>query len=97
MADKDLTGLVHQCANLAVGDEAKGISFLEEKASQLSAVDKPKSWAVVGRLLTPRPIKFDFMQHTMATTWQPLKGIRVIEFRPNLYEFQFFHQRRRNE
>lgn len=36
-------------------------------------------------------IKVKFMQHTLSSVWRPLRGVSVIEVRPNLFKFQFFH------
>uniref|UniRef100_A0A803NGT3 DUF4283 domain-containing protein n=1 Tax=Cannabis sativa TaxID=3483 RepID=A0A803NGT3_CANSA len=49
-------------------------------------------WCLVGKFLTKRLIDFDAMQNTLASLWQPGKGMFVKELDLNLYIFQFYHE-----
>uniref|UniRef100_A0A803PVR0 Reverse transcriptase domain-containing protein n=1 Tax=Cannabis sativa TaxID=3483 RepID=A0A803PVR0_CANSA len=49
-------------------------------------------WCLVGKFLTRRLIDFDSMQNTLASLWQPRKGMFVNELEHNLYIFQFYHE-----
>ncbi|VFQ64830.1 unnamed protein product [Cuscuta campestris] len=50
------------------------------------------SWMLVGRFLTDKLIKLEFMQQVMASVWRPVKGVQVSEIEPNLFSFVFFHK-----
>uniref|UniRef100_A0A803QNA4 Uncharacterized protein n=1 Tax=Cannabis sativa TaxID=3483 RepID=A0A803QNA4_CANSA len=49
-------------------------------------------WCLVGKFLTSRVIDSLSMQHTLASLWQPGKGMFVKELQTNLYLFQFYHE-----
>lgn len=88
MTSIDLTA---KYADMALTEEAEGISFLSGESSAGVQPGVPSSWSIVGRFLTSKVIKFEYMQNTMASVWRPSRGVRIIEIRPNLFEFQFFH------
>lgn len=48
--------------------------------------------SLMGKLLTDKPIKFQFLKDTMAATWRPGKGVCIKELGYNLFIFQFFHE-----
>ncbi|VFQ64823.1 unnamed protein product [Cuscuta campestris] len=50
------------------------------------------SWMLMGRFLTEKLIKLEFMQQVMASVWRPVKGVQVSEIEPNLFSFVFFHK-----
>ena len=49
-------------------------------------------YALIGRFLTDKPINFVAMKNTMASIWEPRKGIAVTEVGAGRYLFQFFHE-----
>ncbi|XP_031108637.1 uncharacterized protein LOC116013119 [Ipomoea triloba] len=50
-----------------------------------------ETWAVVGRFLTSKLIKLEYMRQVLASVWQPVKGVTVSEIQPNLFLFVFYH------
>ncbi|XP_019181987.1 PREDICTED: uncharacterized protein LOC109177140 [Ipomoea nil] len=55
------------------------------------AVDGEASWAVVGRFLTAKVVKLEYMRNAMASVWQPVRGVQITEVQPGLFLFVFFH------
>lgn len=49
-------------------------------------------YTLVGKLLTEKPVKFNFMRDTLAAVWRPGKGMSVKEISSNLFLFQLFHE-----
>ncbi|XP_031091105.1 uncharacterized protein LOC115996104 [Ipomoea triloba] len=75
--------------SLAEEEEAGGVEFGVEDV--VVALETYK-FAVVGRLLTDRPIKFPMVRDTMAGVWRSGKGVTIKELQHNLFLFQFYHQ-----
>ncbi|XP_031091148.1 uncharacterized protein LOC116027532 [Ipomoea triloba] len=70
----------------------------EETVQQLDGISlrQPEPeivYLAVGRLVTAKPIRFHFFKDTMASIWQPVMGMNVMELKPRLYLFRFFHKK----
>lgn len=82
--------LENACASLTlVEEEEDGLIFGNE---DIRDSDEEYKLALVGRLTTDRPIKFNVMRDTMAAVWRPGKGMKATEIAANLFIFQFFHE-----
>ena len=49
-------------------------------------------YRLVGRFLTDKPINFTAMKNTLASVWEPGKGINIKEVGAGRYLFQFYHE-----
>ncbi|XP_031120301.1 uncharacterized protein LOC116023439 [Ipomoea triloba] len=62
---------------------------------QLENLDPPavvaETWPVVGRFLTEKMVKLEYMRQVLASVWKPVKGVQITELHPNLFMFVFFH------
>lgn len=80
------------CKNMSLeADEEIGVDLPDETEELAAKIDLQH--AMVGRFLTDKHIKFDYMQQVLASVWRPVMGMRIKEIRPNLYIFQFFHEK----
>ncbi|XP_019156580.1 PREDICTED: uncharacterized protein LOC109153201 [Ipomoea nil] len=86
----DINQLERQCADLSLATEEAG--GLEAPESQ-TMPDETIQNNLIGRFLTNRPIRFDHMQHTMASVWRPVMGMFDIPLADDLFLFQFPHPR----
>lgn len=84
-------------ANLTLGELDE-----EEPVQQLSGIplhqqhdeeEQEIAFLAVGRLVTRKQIRFHFFKDTMASIWQPVMGMNVMELQPRLYLFRFFHEK----
>ncbi|XP_019192833.1 PREDICTED: uncharacterized protein LOC109187167 [Ipomoea nil] len=80
-----------------IEERCAALSLIEEDASGLEAPDVqacPDASIknnLVGRFLTDRPIKFEFMQQILASVWRPVMGMQVLALTDELFLFQFPH------
>lgn len=91
MDDREAVNLNKRWADLTLEDEENGISFATTEDGVDPVHEEQQYWSLIGRFLTAKQIKTKYMQNTLASVWRPPRGVRIIEIRPNLYEFQFFH------
>ncbi|XP_019160882.1 PREDICTED: uncharacterized protein LOC109157430 [Ipomoea nil] len=49
-------------------------------------------YCVVGRFLTQKLIKVEYMRQVMASAWKPVFGMRVTELHNRLFLFAFYHE-----
>lgn len=70
-------------------EEENVILFDESDSVEQSTKNQ---YIIVGRLLTEKPIKFNFSKETLAGIWRSGKGMRVKDLAPNLFLLQFFYQ-----
>lgn len=77
------------CAALTL-DEEENYGLILEGDGMDSEDDY--RYILVGKLLTEKPVKFNFMKETLAGVWRPGKGMTVSEVADKLYLFQFFHE-----
>ncbi|XP_021725922.1 uncharacterized protein LOC110693106 [Chenopodium quinoa] len=85
MADE----LATKCSSLSLEDKENDLVDLggEEKS------ETPNNLAVflVGKLLTHRPYNVEAFKRTMTKVWEPLHNLVIRVIGHNLYAFQFFH------
>ncbi|XP_031116677.1 uncharacterized protein LOC116020337 [Ipomoea triloba] len=76
-------------ADMVLEDEA--VEF-EPVGETVGEVSEGANWVVVGRFLTSKLVKVEFMRQVMASVWQPVKGVQISQVQPNLFMFMFFHE-----
>lgn len=92
MEETEIQDLEDGCGNISLEEEEeKGIDLPEVAEDQSVNIDLQH--AMVGRFLTDKHIKFEYMQQVLASVWRPVMGMRVKEIRANLFIFQFFHEK----
>ncbi|XP_060961909.1 uncharacterized protein LOC133032093 [Cannabis sativa] len=79
-----------QYAHMNIEDEEEGVLIAEDQSEEVQAFDD--RWCLVGKFLTNRTFDFDAMRHTLASLWQPGKGVYIKELDTNRYLFQFYHE-----
>ncbi|XP_019157459.1 PREDICTED: uncharacterized protein LOC109154031 [Ipomoea nil] len=75
--------------------EEEGAVFMpggEEDGAEGGGKGEEETWRVVGRFLTQKLIKLDFMRQVLASVWQPVRGVQVTEIQRGLFLFVFFHK-----
>ncbi|RAL44245.1 hypothetical protein DM860_015605 [Cuscuta australis] len=92
MEDQSVHSLDAAITNLAISEEEEGLSFALEGGLQIP-VDDFRTWTVVGRFLTNKPIKFDIMQQVLASVWRPAMGVRFRQGEGGLFWFYFCHEK----
>ncbi|VFQ84297.1 unnamed protein product [Cuscuta campestris] len=92
MEDQSVHSLDAAITNLAISEEEEGLSFALEGGLQIP-VDDFRTWTVVGRFLTNKPIKFDIMQQVLASVWRPAMGVRFRQGEGGLFWFYFYHEK----
>ncbi|XP_031106182.1 uncharacterized protein LOC116010815 [Ipomoea triloba] len=83
-----VAALTERWADMVLEDE--DIDF-EPVGDGVGVVAEPESWVVVGRFLTEKLVKVEFMRQVMASIWRPVKGVQISELSPNLFMFVFYH------
>ncbi|XP_060960598.1 uncharacterized protein LOC133031177 [Cannabis sativa] len=83
-------GWMDQYAHLDIEGEEEGVLITDDQEGEAQAFDD--RWCLVGKFLTNRTFDFDAMRHTLASLWQPGKGVYVKELDTNRYLFQFYHE-----
>lgn len=72
----DILDLEEGCNNLSLkAKEGKGIDLPDETGDQSANIDL--QFAIVGRFLTDKHIKLEYMQQVLALVWCPVMGMRV--------------------
>lgn len=90
MAASTSQTLENVCASLTLTEEEdEGLIIGDE---DVIGASEDYKYALIGRLLTDKPIKFNIMKDTLAAVWRPGRGLRATEVAPNLFMFQFFHE-----
>ncbi|XP_019182533.1 PREDICTED: uncharacterized protein LOC109177592 [Ipomoea nil] len=84
----DIHQLEKRCAYLALAEEDGGGLEAPEAQSIPNATIQNN---LVGRLLTDRPIRFEHMQHVLASVWRPVMGMYAFSLADDLFLFQFPH------
>ncbi|MCI30129.1 hypothetical protein A2U01_0051338 [Trifolium medium] len=75
--------------NLSLNDDE---DELEIDLNEEEVRTQQKTFNLVGRFLTNRPIRVNMMMNKMRDIWQPGKGMNIEEVQPGLFMFRFFHQ-----
>jgi len=83
-----VAALTERWADMVLEDE--DIDF-EPVGDGVGVVAEPESWVVVGRFLTEKLVKVEFMRQVMASVWRPVKGVQISELSLNLFMFVFYH------
>ncbi|XP_019178530.1 PREDICTED: uncharacterized protein LOC109173671 [Ipomoea nil] len=86
--EAEIAGLSSRWADIELEDEDAGV---EAPADDSGAMAAAESWVVVGRFLTQRLIKVEYMRQVMASAWKPVSGVHITELQPNLFQFVFHH------
>ncbi|XP_019161420.1 PREDICTED: uncharacterized protein LOC109158056 [Ipomoea nil] len=76
-------------ADIVLEDEDAGV---EAPVDDGGAGAVAESWMLVGRFLTQRVIKVEYMRQVMASAWKPVSGVHITELQPNLFQFVFHHR-----
>ncbi|XP_019177869.1 PREDICTED: uncharacterized protein LOC109173066 [Ipomoea nil] len=86
----DEDALSDKWADMRLEDEEEGVEAAN--AFRPNDVDGGKVYSVVGRFLTRKMIKVEYMRQVLASAWQPVMGLRVTELHANLFLFAFYHE-----
>ncbi|XP_019171169.1 PREDICTED: uncharacterized protein LOC109166721 [Ipomoea nil] len=90
-AEASVVAITERWADMALGED----DFTFEPAPndvQTDDSDTEGTWQLVGRFLTRKMVKIEFMSQVLASVWQPVKGMQVTEVQPRFFMF-FFHHR----
>lgn len=81
----DIHEIEEGCAILSLDEETGSLDApgFEQGSSSVTYLE------LVGCFLTDRPIKFEHMQHVLASVWRPAMGMRVLPLNDNLVVFNF--------
>ncbi|XP_019195830.1 PREDICTED: uncharacterized protein LOC109189671 [Ipomoea nil] len=88
----DSANVVQSLANLTFADLEDDSSQHQVPNISLDPGDDEVVFYVVGRLLTEKPIKFQYLRDTMASIWRPAMGMNVQELSARKYLFKFYHE-----
>jgi hypothetical protein len=69
-------------------DEGGMTLNLEADVDAISILDH----CLIGRILTDKPIRLQFLKDRLAFLWQPVKGVKVIPLDQAKFLFQFYHK-----
>uniref|UniRef100_A0A803QSF1 CCHC-type domain-containing protein n=1 Tax=Cannabis sativa TaxID=3483 RepID=A0A803QSF1_CANSA len=84
------SGWMDQYAHLDIEGEEEGVLITDDQEEDVQAFDD--RWCLVGKFLTNTTFDFDAMRHTLASLWQPGKGVYVKELDTNRFLIQFYHE-----
>ncbi|XP_019160472.1 PREDICTED: uncharacterized protein LOC109157046 [Ipomoea nil] len=73
-------------------DDEDAVFEPNETANDVEATTTKPTWRLVGRFLTTKIIKLEFMSQVIASVWQPVMGVQVAEIQPGLFLFVFYHE-----
>ncbi|XP_019164464.1 PREDICTED: uncharacterized protein LOC109160636 [Ipomoea nil] len=90
-AGSEVERLTERWGDLGLEDEHDEFVLEGESVGELHDNDE-ETWAVVGRFLTTKLVKLEFMKQVMASVWQPVRGVQVTEIQPGLFLFVFYHR-----
>lgn len=83
--------LTERWADMMLEDEAETFEPVGEGVDERAA-DGVLTWVVVGRFLTSKLVKVEYMRQLMASVWRPVSGVQISEIQPNLFMFVFYHE-----
>lgn len=83
-------GIESKYATLNLNEEEEDVLVIE--GGYNIEFQEETRFVLIRKLLTEKPIKFNFMKDTLAATWRPGKGMIVREVTTNLFLFHFFHE-----
>ncbi|XP_031098250.1 uncharacterized protein LOC116002287 [Ipomoea triloba] len=82
--------LTERWADMVLEDEAE--SFEPVVDGEEAHAGGAATWVIIGRFLTTKLVKVEFMRQVMASVWRPVKGVQIPEVQPNLFMFVFYHE-----
>ncbi|XP_031130022.1 uncharacterized protein LOC116031842 [Ipomoea triloba] len=88
--DGGVQRLTERWADMVLDDETEGFEPVLDNGDAQS--EGAKTWVVVGRFLTSKLVKVEFMRQVMASVWRPVMGVQISEVQPNLFMFVFYHE-----
>ncbi|XP_019199083.1 PREDICTED: uncharacterized protein LOC109192836 [Ipomoea nil] len=84
-------GVTWQWADLVIAAEEERFEPVLDGVDD-APVDAQPVWSLVGRFLTRKLVKLEFMREVLALVWQSVQGVQVTEIQPRLFLFVFFHK-----
>ncbi|XP_019189141.1 PREDICTED: uncharacterized protein LOC109183492 [Ipomoea nil] len=89
--EEQVNALAERWADVTIADEED--CFAPNEDGVEVGTDPPvQTWSVVGRFLTAKLIKLEYMRQVLASVWQPVMGVTVTEIQKGLFLFVFFHK-----
>lgn len=82
--------LSEEYAAMSLRDEEEIEFSIDDGDDTDNQVDTP--YILVGRLLTEKSTRFNFLKDTLASIWRPKKGMVAREVSTNLFLFYFVHE-----
>ncbi|XP_019188877.1 PREDICTED: uncharacterized protein LOC109183147 [Ipomoea nil] len=90
-ADPDVAGLTARWADIVFQEEATAFLPVEGDGTEEGGGEVEESWGVVGRFLTRKLVRLEFMSQVLASVWQPVSGVEATEVEPGRFLFVFHH------
>ncbi|XP_019186015.1 PREDICTED: uncharacterized protein LOC109180762 [Ipomoea nil] len=84
--------LSRRWADVVLEDEEDAVFEPVEAGSDEQPPATARTWRLVGKFLTTKLVKMEFMSQVMASVWQPVKGVQVSELQPGFFLFVFYHE-----
>ncbi|XP_019184964.1 PREDICTED: uncharacterized protein LOC109179941 [Ipomoea nil] len=82
--------LAKEYASMSLRDDEEVEFSIEEGDSSDTLVETP--FILLGKLLTEKSTRFNYLKDTMATVWRPKRGMIAREISTNLFLFYFVHE-----
>ncbi|XP_019197752.1 PREDICTED: uncharacterized protein LOC109191599 [Ipomoea nil] len=90
-AENVVATITARWADLALEEEEVAPFAPQLDESEGAAAGKAERWMLLGRFLTNKLVKVEYMRQVMAAAWQPVTGMQVSEIKPRLFMFTFHH------
>ncbi|XP_019195633.1 PREDICTED: uncharacterized protein LOC109189296 [Ipomoea nil] len=91
-ADEVIERLTQCWGDIALEEEEEIRFELVGEGVGVVAEEEERQWVCVGRFLTTKVVKLEYMRHVMASVWQPVWGMQVTEIQPGLFMFIFYDE-----
>ncbi|XP_031120573.1 uncharacterized protein LOC116023706 [Ipomoea triloba] len=85
-----VAGITARWADMALEEEEEAFQPVDASEA-VDGGDGVATWPMVGRFLTDKLIKLEYMRQVFASVWKLVKGVQVTELQTNLFMFVFFH------
>ncbi|XP_019173224.1 PREDICTED: uncharacterized protein LOC109168694 [Ipomoea nil] len=90
--DEVVKRLTQRWADIALEEEVDvGFKPVGEDVGVL-AEEEERRWVCVGRFLTSKVVKLEYMRQVMASIWQPVWGMQATEIQSRLFMFIFYDE-----
>ncbi|XP_019178340.1 PREDICTED: uncharacterized protein LOC109173555 [Ipomoea nil] len=83
--------LTKRWAEIAIEEEEANFAPVEKEVEE-GAEPPVRTWTLVGRFLTAKLVKLEYMRQVLSSVWQPVMGVTVTEIQKGLFLFFFFHE-----